>query len=745
MSARFQLALERISSSDWRRFEILASAFLVGEFPGLRTMATPSGDGGRDGEIFVPDEDLDHVLQFSVTTDFKTKLIDTAKTISVNFPEATLLTYVTNQQIGALADAIKKRIRKEFRLYVDVRDISYFLDRENLSDSTRIASEELSRDFVDPLLRSRGLMGTASVLNGDELRAAHVFLSLQLRDDTQEKGLTKTAFDALVRSVLIGTNPQERLNKSIIEARILNMLPGTSVERIGQLVESALHRLHKKKSLGRFPNDEYCLSFSEAQALSEHLATQALTEEHLSREIEQIVSSVEGIKESSVPPLAVRVRRILENALYSRAEAFAEAITSGKVKGFALDALSEQVSTDLRSFPIKTKGDLEGNPAVLKGIVGQVLSSSAEIIQKHLHYLSDAYTLLAFLRATPDVQSAMEKVFSYGEVWLDTTLLLPLIAEELLPDGSGKLQRMVSLAIDAGLTFNTTRGVVQELSTHMNRALAYNRTLSSRWEGSIPFLYQIFVQTGRSAGEFESWIDEFRGFSRPEEDLISFLQARFGISVVDLLDELGKVEPTLRYAVDEYWIQVHESRRERHSKSERALDPATITRLAKHDTESYLGVIQRREKDGNSPLGYSAWWLTFDRYALGVEKAIRKDAGVGIPSPVMSIDFLNQYLSLGPSRNKLPKGSVQALPMLIEPRMMAFLSTELIVEARKIREAMHGATEWKIQRQVRDRLNDERRKRGEYAEAGMNTFIDEMGDTIPLPKENLDASHIDVQ
>lgn len=43
---RLQLALERLSFSDWERFERFASEFLAAEMPDLRTVAGPSGDGG---------------------------------------------------------------------------------------------------------------------------------------------------------------------------------------------------------------------------------------------------------------------------------------------------------------------------------------------------------------------------------------------------------------------------------------------------------------------------------------------------------------------------------------------------------------------------------------------------------------------------------------------------------------------------------------------------------------------------
>jgi hypothetical protein len=45
---RLELALERLGAPDWERFERFASEFLSAEIPDLRTVASPTGDEGRD-------------------------------------------------------------------------------------------------------------------------------------------------------------------------------------------------------------------------------------------------------------------------------------------------------------------------------------------------------------------------------------------------------------------------------------------------------------------------------------------------------------------------------------------------------------------------------------------------------------------------------------------------------------------------------------------------------------------------
>ena len=83
---RLQLALERLTFGDWERFERFASEFLAIEMPDLRTVAGPSGDGGRDAELFSPADDPTQVIQYSVSKGWEQKIKGTASRISETIP-----------------------------------------------------------------------------------------------------------------------------------------------------------------------------------------------------------------------------------------------------------------------------------------------------------------------------------------------------------------------------------------------------------------------------------------------------------------------------------------------------------------------------------------------------------------------------------------------------------------------------------------------------------------------------------
>jgi hypothetical protein len=279
-------------------------------------------------------------------------------------------------------------------------------------------------------------------------------------------------------------------------------------------------------------------------------------------------------------------------------------------------------------------------------IVLEVLTSPGFQLRGHLRSLADAYTLLAFLRETADVQGAVKKMFSHGDIWLDTNLVLPLLAEELVSEDRRKFSAMIKGAVEAGLDLRITPGVLEEVERHMNLSLSCARIPSNQWEGQIPFLYSIFVGSGRAPDSFPSWIANYRWDRRPQDDVADYLREEFRIKVTSLEEEAKETEATLRLAVQEAWQTAHEKRRERAS---RVVDPLQSARLANHDVENYLGVLHRRRNERISTLGYSSWWLTLDRTAFNIERSLKKDHNVEISTPIMSPDFMTNYLALGPA------------------------------------------------------------------------------------------------
>src|SRR5579859_1917281 len=141
-AARLALALETMSSGDWLAFERFAAEFLTPEYPSLRTTASPHGDRGRDGQMYVVDEDPNTVVQYSVAKDWNDKIGATIRRLKETMPAIRSLIYATNQVIGPDADDLVSRLRRDERISLDIRDRNWFVDRELTYPQRAAASEE---------------------------------------------------------------------------------------------------------------------------------------------------------------------------------------------------------------------------------------------------------------------------------------------------------------------------------------------------------------------------------------------------------------------------------------------------------------------------------------------------------------------------------------------------------------------------------------------------------------------------
>ena len=276
---------------------------------------------------------------------------------------------------------------------------------------------------------------------------------------------------------------------------------------------------------------------------------------------------------------------------------------------------------------------------------------------------------------------------------------------------------MLGAASEAGIDFRVTRGVLEESERHINRSLACSRRTGLEWVGQVPYLFAFYIESGFPAADFGAWAQRFRGDFSPEDDIGDFLKENHGVSVVSLEEEVENAPNELRMAVRETWIEIHERRRSTH---EDHSDTLATQRLAEHDVENYLGVLQRRRGEQRAPFGYTSWWLSLDRSAFQVAKDVADRLGKQQPpSPVLSADFLVESISFGPSRMRVSKSADARLPIMVDLGVTDALSPELLSEAELVREKATGLPESVIRRQVRDFLDKARGRPGRITTGGL--------------------------
>ncbi|MBU4129110.1 MAG: hypothetical protein L6302_07025 [Desulfobacteraceae bacterium] len=709
----FKMALDRLGPSDWAHFEQLCSSFLISEFTNLRTMAHPSGDGGRDSELFSPEKQPFILAQYSVSTDWKTKIRNTAKRIKSTFPDVRILIFMSNRQIGGQADELKRELLAQ-GVALDTRDRSWFLERAFTDEIRENAALELIDRIARPYLEGEDLINKrSSPLTTGEAKAALLYLGLQWQDDITDKGLTKLSFDALVRAALRHTHSEKRMSREEIHDKICAAISTNDKKTLDKLIDSALSRLTKRYIRHWQKDDEFCLTHDEHIRIITRLAEVENQESDffnsVSRHCGYCLREINKECQADQDDLNSRVPRIIEKLLLKRGENFVSSVLSDKITRIDTDDLKDIILSDLQDQPANSN-IIHHYPKIIATVIQGLLSQSDKSTQLYLRRLANSYTLLSFLNQTPDVQNATKKLFSHGTVWLDTTVLLPLFAEQIEESTEqGKLSNLFRTCLKAGVKFRVTTGVIQEINAHMNNAVQCSKFGPGAWQGRVPFLYYQYLQTGQSAIDFRKWISLFRGLERPDDDLSQFLQDTFEIEREDLEEVAKNVSDDIRWTSVRLWTEAHKTRR----RKVQQIDEETTRILIQHDIETYLGVIALRQKEEVSELGYRHWLLTLDTIAWEIRDHLKQELKEKAPtSPLLSLSFLLNNLTFGPSRRIAGKTDELTIPLVLDIEMSESMPHDILDIADRVRNKNEGLPEYVIRRKVRDEIDRARRRKG---------------------------------
>ena len=721
---RLEFALKHIVATEWARFETLASSYMADEFPNLRVLAG-TGDKGRDSILWRPASEASIVIQYSISSDWARKIKDTGKTVRKNFPAAHMLIYVTNQEIGPRADSVVTDIRSEHGLFLDVRDATWFTSRIHRSTATEAAAEEFAAPIVDPLLAESGLINrNAEDLSTSEARAAVLFLSMQWEDESRNKGLTKLSFEALVKAVLRHTDNENRMSLEQICSAVRNIVPDASDEDVNKYTVSALGRLSGRAIRHWKQDEQHCLAFEERERLTTGLLELELLDADLATELSAVLQRVASSTGTSLETDTQQdvisvIRTTMESLLMQRGEAFVRGITHANVAMFA----SEEVLTiATQKYDVQSErlAAASVTPGLIASCVESVLVRPSSSTQRYMRALADAYTLFAFLRQTPDVQGTMWKLFGRSRIWLDTSAILPLLAEMLLEPDQRSYTRTLRISHKAGMRLFVTQGVIEELYHHILIA-RHCQHLGPEWRNRTPFLYAAYLWSGRASDGFRAWTVEFMGERFPKDDIAAFLADAAGIKLRTLHEEVDKAPDEFRWAVERHWETIHLGRRQA-ADSSRDVDVAM--QLARHDTENFLGILMARAaEDRARSIGYEHWWLTLDRRAYQAAREIAEAEGVeAFDSPVMSYDFLIDYAALGPNRSRISKAEERLLPLMLDMALLNQVPEDIVEVAESTRSEMEEFSERRIRREIRDRLDMARLRQGRIASGGFEVI-----------------------
>ena len=685
-----------------------------------------SCDGGADALLFEIEDDPSVLIQFSVRKDARTKIRETCERIKSTFPQAAVLVYLTNQEIDGKSVELRRDIRADYKLHLDPRGLDWLVTVRNSTTANMAEAEELAHKVVDPMLTASGpvLEQQAQALDDLEAKAAFVYLGLQWADDTREKGLTKLSFEAIVRSVLRDTTNEKRMGRGEVYRLVQQLLPGHHSKTLETQVDGALARLSKRYIRHWKKVDEFVLTWDERVRLSDRLTElddlDATLRLHLRQALLTSAAEIEEtLDQSETDALVETCRAVLERVLLDRGEAFASAVAhdkGGDIRPSDIEAVLSRVLVERRLAPALPVH-------VLSATLQAILVTPPDDVRRYLRSLADTYTLFAFMRETPDVQSAVVKMFSEGSIWLDTSFVLPLFAEELLEVENRSHTELVAAAIECGLELNVTDGVVEELVTHLRRCSTYLRALSSRSgaHGAPPFLLAAHRAAGYPDEDFGRWLELFSG-ADPTNDVLDYLEDEHAIAQVSLTELASRAPVEIRGAVAEVFYESREIREQRLTKlGVPPMDRITRDKLVNHDVENYVGVLQRRIELIERPAacGYKSWWLTLDRNAFKAHDRIKQVVtGQAPASPAISPDFMLNYLAIGPIRSRLSPKRESTLPLMLNMSVLDAVPQALLDLADDLRRALADLPPRIVRRKIRETLEDARRLLGPTAEAG---------------------------
>ncbi len=269
---RLGVALDQVKPTDGTLWETFANSFLASEFPQLRPVGGMH-DAGRDAFLYEPGDEPGVYVQHSTQDTFETKIRDTIETLQKNGFEPKQLIYCSPRDIIKKSDDIKRELRLK-GVGLDLRDRNYFVTFRNQSAGRVVASEELARKLVDPLLK--GAAVTASIphaLTEKEERTAIAYFQISIPDRASDKSIAKLCYETLVRYALRQATPENPLPLQELIQAIRSLVPGENPDHLQDKVKGSVSRLTTRGVVKHQTRpakiDGYTLSNSERTALQQ--------------------------------------------------------------------------------------------------------------------------------------------------------------------------------------------------------------------------------------------------------------------------------------------------------------------------------------------------------------------------------------------------------------------------------------------------------------------------------------------
>jgi hypothetical protein len=752
---RLAFALDLLRPSDGFEFEEFVNRFLAPEIPGLRPVAGMH-DGARDAFIYEVDWSPWVFVQSSLRKDWDRKIVETTAALRKNGHQLRELIYCTSLDIQRHADVLRKSLRAE-GVSLDIRDRNYFTAFLNTDVARVRAGETLANRFAEPILARHKIVTALELpLSGEEERLAAAYLQVSLAEKDPEKALTKFSYDSLVLHALRDTSPKAPLPRQALYAAVARVASSSSETHA--LVNAAVQRLIERTHVKHHTKeDAFTLSHLKRLEVQSQYEAFVVRCGRVQSEIEdrvKLVAAELGVDfEFNASTIAHDALTICHHILFAQGRAAAEAlIHAGRYalpQSSIIDA-TERFAVDHKKqlTSLETHG-LEHFLDLVPPVIENTIAKPSSDIRDSLRHAVDAYFLLFVLKETADVQSALAKLFGTGTILIDASILVPCMAETVLPEGEQRMSNLIRAATGAGIRLIVTDDVINELQTHLERVKytyqKYTSQFMTRLGAPVVGLYEslliatyVRLPDKSEMPTFEDFVDRFMGEDTPEQDVIDFLQETLGIEY-DLMDNTRDIISDKRaYDLVEKWRELKRAQQRRRP----WIDEHALDTLVRHDARALLSIDAMRASDRSSDVHYGHiwWWLTLDRAAYRMDEFWRNGEGTSL---CMSPDFFARYLSTRPTGKSTEEDLAAKLPVSVEIAGVGLVPPDLRDQASQALAQVANMPPYYQRRKLRELVNKAKSTKGEIFEGGLadvSTQIEESITATSKPPATNDRS-----
>lgn len=649
-------------------------------------------DGGIDGLDYswtTANRPQKTIYQFSIEVDGQSKINKTLTRLKTTVPDCNRLYYVTNQVIRDQHQLIDDA-SDNYNVQLVIYDQSWFGVHTNNSPKTVYVFQQLEQQFFHAYERSSTFIETFDVKDP----RIYIYLRQQLENKQQDYDgdqaihLDEILMDSLILFALEGTDPNLNILRSPqeIQRRILE-ITDFNTSWVAELLPRRLEALSTKPRRIRHHRQEnmYCLPHETRLEIAErNMVDQALLEhfkQSLSALLEEKLKN-EGVTIRAVNPLEIAMD-VLHELFHKQGLEFAQFIATGNL-GVLIDQLLNEVIREKISAAGIIPRNRDAVQFVLLETFRQIVYNGDQMQKEFLSKLSNTYNMLFLLQIDPTLARYFERIAGELRIYVDSSILIPAIAEYFLEPHNQRYTNLLRSARDAGITILVNDYVLGEIENHLRSTKYVYQKEFERYEHlytdrmSIIFIDQIlirayfYVRINNKVETFREFIEEFISWNMNGDirgELVLWLEDQFGV----------------RYVEQEVALDPHEVER-----LTQALAPLKFNRdpnRARTDAKQLLTIYQLR-KDNNETsqtgiFGYKTWWLTSDVTSQRAFQQIA-DEQESTATPYIRADYIYNYIALAPSKQHVDGIYRKMFPTLLGVNVSFYVPSDVAQYIRKL-------------------------------------------------------------